>query len=235
MVVVWYAYQFIRKKFPKSRTIGLYWAPVVIFYFFCGVFPILIISNYLVGINAGDAFLPLYIRVIESTRFEVVTTTLITSLYLIQLVINQKLQYHLDHLEQIVEDRTAELEATIEQLHDTNNELTTINEHLDSIVFERTKVLENKNAQLTEYAFINSHLLRAPVARVLGLANILKLESTKLDSKELIDRFIHACNELDSVVKIINEVLSENTDLTKDQLKELQDKIKKISTDLEQR
>lgn len=106
---------------------------------------------------------------------------------------------------------------------------------MDSIVFERTKVLENKNAQLTEYAFINSHLLRAPVARVLGLANILKLESTKLDSKELIDRFIHACNELDSVVKIINEVLSENTDLTRDQLKELQDKIKKISTDLEQR
>ena len=74
---------------------------------------------------------------------------------------------------------------------------------------ENLRVLEIRNEQLSEYAFINSHLLRAPLARLLGLANLLKLQTKEVPEAEFVDRFHDACKELDQVVRSISEILAE--------------------------
>jgi light-regulated signal transduction histidine kinase (bacteriophytochrome) len=58
-------------------------------------------------------------------------------------------------------------------------------------VRERTHELEVQNEKLTEYDFINSHLLRAPLARILGLADLLCLENTSVSDRELIESLNH--------------------------------------------
>ncbi|CAN0501109.1 unnamed protein product, partial [Phaeothamnion confervicola] len=55
-------------------------------------------------------------------------------------------------------------------------EIERINQNLETIVKDRTAELEKKNTALEEAAFINVHKLRAPVASILGLANLLKKE-----------------------------------------------------------
>ncbi|PWG81962.1 response regulator [Pararcticibacter amylolyticus] len=64
--------------------------------------------------------------------------------------------------------------------------------------------IEEQNKRLREIAFIQSHIVRAPLARLMGIANILK--DTKMPSSESntwILHFINCANELDSVIRDI--------------------------------
>ena len=71
--------------------------------------------------------------------------------------------------------------ARNEEIISKGEEIRVINENLEKIVLERTKELEKKNKALEEYAFINAHKLRRPVASILGLVNLLN--KTSLDGK----------------------------------------------------
>jgi len=53
-------------------------------------------------------------------------------------------------------------------------EIKGINENLETVIKDRTYELEIKNKALEEYAFINAHKLRAPLARILGLVHLMK-------------------------------------------------------------
>ena len=74
------------------------------------------------------------------------------------------------------------------------------------------KILEQRNQQLSNYAYINSHFLRAPLARLLGLANLLRLRTDENPCPEMVDRFQGACKELDEVVRSISETLYDTSD-----------------------
>jgi GAF domain-containing protein len=58
--------------------------------------------------------------------------------------------------------RTVQRREYEKQLKTQTNEIARMNELLEQRVIERTRQLENRNLQLTEYVFINSHLLRSP-------------------------------------------------------------------------
>ena len=66
---------------------------------------------------------------------------------------------------------------------------------------------------LEEYAFINAHKLRAPVARLLGLMQIINISK---DTTE-IDFYLQLCNQeikdLDRIVWAIKEAIEEKTPL----------------------
>lgn len=96
-----------------------------------------------------------------------------------------------------------------------SKEISRMNEMLEQRVKERTEELENRNGQLTEYAFINSHLLRSPVAKILGLINLMEVDKTT-DPRELVGLLKKSCDDLDAIVKKITITLDGGEDLNRD-------------------
>ncbi|NOS92289.1 MAG: GAF domain-containing protein [Cyclobacteriaceae bacterium] len=97
------------------------------------------------------------------------------------------------------------------RIREQKKEITRINQSLEQRIKERTHELENQNQQLAEYAFINSHLLRAPLCRMLGLIHLIEVSDLKLKEMELVDHLKKSGDELDDVVKRINKAI-ENGD-----------------------
>ena len=75
------------------------------------------------------------------------------------------------------------------------------------MIVEHTKGIEVKNKELSEYAYINAHLLRAPLSRILGLAALMESEPHTYNPQD-ISRIKVLANEMDGVVRKINEVLN---------------------------
>lgn len=106
------------------------------------------------------------------------------------------------------------LEKNNKELIESQTELTAKNESLE----ETLEKLRVNNEKLAEYAYINSHLLRAPLARLLGISNLVSTE-IKLDRhKEIMDSFKASAEELDQVVSKINTVLEEQSELTRNDI-----------------
>ncbi len=93
-------------------------------------------------------------------------------------------------------------------LEEKNKEISLINQNLESKVKIRTSELEKKNKQLTEYAFINSHILRAPVARISGIYNLFKMEYT--GDEKILEHMRNSVIELEDITTRINNALEEN-------------------------
>ncbi|MBD3750788.1 MAG: PAS domain S-box protein [Sphingobacteriales bacterium] len=69
---------------------------------------------------------------------------------------------------------------------------------------EHTKAIEFRNKQLQEIAYTQSHIVRAPLARILGIINLMKeLNVTPPDSEELMHYLFLSATELDEVIKSI--------------------------------
>jgi len=94
-----------------------------------------------------------------------------------------------------------------EELQKQREEIKAINENLESMIVEHTKGIEIKNKELSEYAYINAHLLRAPLSRIMGLATLMESDPNTYNPQE-IHRIKALANEMDSVVRKINEVLN---------------------------
>jgi signal transduction histidine kinase len=88
-----------------------------------------------------------------------------------------------------------------------NEALTLKNEGLEIEIKKRTAELVEYNQQLEQFAFMSSHNLRAPIARILGLSNVLEI--TKDEHDEIIIRksLIVSARELDRVVKDLTTIL----------------------------
>jgi len=96
-------------------------------------------------------------------------------------------------------------------MQEKNEEITQINENLEAIVQERTKELKQKNRQLTEYAFINAHILRAPIARVNGLFNIFKMENgSNTKDPDIMNYMQGSIDELNDITSKINRAIEDN-------------------------
>ena len=95
-----------------------------------------------------------------------------------------------------------------------------LNQSLEERVRVRTKELEQQNQQLAEYAYINSHLLRAPLSRLLGLINLFDYSRSTSDKEaELIDHLRKSGAELDEVVRKINEAIVDGGNLSREAFK----------------
>lgn len=86
------------------------------------------------------------------------------------------------------------------------------NNLLEDKVNERTKellqnneLIKQQNEQLKDIAWIQSHVVRAPLARLMGLVELLQLNETSEDlGKEQIVEFIaQSANELDGIIRDI--------------------------------
>ncbi len=108
---------------------------------------------------------------------------------------------------QLKQDKVHEQARRLQSLNDS---LIQLNESLESKVLARTSELEGKNVELEmknkileEYAFINAHKLRSPVATVLGL--IMLFENEEVNEAERGE----IVNKIKDNVILLNEVTKE--------------------------
>ena len=68
-------------------------------------------------------------------------------------------------------------------------------------LLEQINAVEEQNAKLREIAWIQSHIVRAPLARMMGLMDLFKNGE---DEKEtIVDFLIESAHELDAIIQDI--------------------------------
>jgi len=99
------------------------------------------------------------------------------------------------------------LKASNEEIQAQAGVIKIINDNLEVLVKERTIELEKKNKALEEYAFINAHKLRAPVASILGLVNLISKQPLSPESRDIAERLQDSTQKLDAVVSSITKAI----------------------------
>jgi signal transduction histidine kinase len=104
---------------------------------------------------------------------------------------------------------------TYKQNKRRNKFLADYNTNLETQVTERTKELVNSNLelikqnnQLEQFGYITAHNLRAPVARILGLVNIININAyNPVEDKYILDKLQLTTKELDEIIHDMNAIL----------------------------
>ncbi|MFC6996046.1 two-component regulator propeller domain-containing protein [Rufibacter roseus] len=79
---------------------------------------------------------------------------------------------------------------------------------------EYLKAIEMQNARLREITWIQSHVVRAPLARILGLINLLQDNTSQVDQQTLFSYIKSSSVELDTIIK---DIVSKAESVDKDQ------------------
>jgi hypothetical protein len=85
------------------------------------------------------------------------------------------------------------------------NNLDRINHHLEEIIGERTKDLQDKNKKLSEYSSYLSHQIRGPIATLRGLMNLER--EGLIDKQECIDMMDKCVSEIDEKIIVMSHIL----------------------------
>ncbi len=124
---------------------------------------------------------------------------------------NEALKIHQEKLS-LQNTRLQEAQLTIRQ---QSEKIHSLNDDLKIEVDNRTRELQQTNQQLIEqnnqleqFAFIAAHNLRAPLARVLGLANLIQMSKSEEDQQTALEKLISSAIDLDQVVKDLNAILN---------------------------
>lgn len=113
-------------------------------------------------------------------------------------------------------DAIAEQKKKLEEVNGIigrqRDEIQRQNEKLEEEVRKRTAELIQYIRQLEQYSFVTAHNLRAPVARIIGLCQLVKMEqSSGADTGGIIEKLIVASQELDLVFRELNAILDIRT------------------------
>lgn len=103
-----------------------------------------------------------------------------------------------------------ELATAMEELRQSNDNLSYLNNHLEQLVDDRTAVLKLQNEKLAQHAFTVAHVLRAPLARILGLTYLF-LRTTQLPAhdRDMLTMLDDAAKELDTVTREMQNTLAQ--------------------------
>jgi signal transduction histidine kinase len=107
---------------------------------------------------------------------------------------------------QELHEKSNEIEAQNEELIQSQESLSQLNNRLEVMVEARTKEVQLQNEQLIKYAYSNAHHVRGPVARLLGLIQLSKMEAN-LDYPFIFEKIEEQTNEIDVVIRQINKEL----------------------------
>src|SRR5690606_33372896 len=107
-----------------------------------------------------------------------------------------------------IADQNQRLAEVNEIIGKQRDEIQHQNEKLEEEVRKRTAELILYIRQLEQYSFVTAHNLRAPVARIIGLCQLVKMEKVHGgDTEGIIEKLIVASQELDLVFRELNAIL----------------------------
>jgi signal transduction histidine kinase len=107
-------------------------------------------------------------------------------------------------------EKQEEILAQNEEMRQYQDEIKNLNNSLEQAVFDKTKELTYRNQQLTEYAFFNAHKLRSPIATILGLYELLKLNPSHEEREFIITQIGIYIVRLDELVRKSQQLLDES-------------------------
>lgn len=104
-----------------------------------------------------------------------------------------------------MKEQKEELLCLIEQLSKTNKKL-------ENKAKVKTILLERQNEKIMQYAFITAHKLRAPLASILGLVNVIEMEMAEKEKvDDLLLTYLKSASEnLDKIVHEVQNALDES-------------------------
>jgi signal transduction histidine kinase len=104
---------------------------------------------------------------------------------------------------------TEKLMEQTQQLSQQQVELNLLRNNLESIISGKISEAQSQAEILKEYSFVNSHHVRAPLARVLGLIDLIELENRRNKSSSNVLRKIKRdAEEIDVILRKINTIIS---------------------------
>ncbi len=123
-------------------------------------------------------------------------------------------------LNEEIRSQQEEVTAQRDMVYEKNQEIEKINlkiiemnKNLEQLVAQRTSALEKQNKKLSEYAFMNAHKLRAPLARVMGLVNLLLSNSSPEEQPVILLHLKKSSDDLDAEVRKISTTIQEGMDI----------------------
>lgn len=220
LCAIWYGYKYLNKINAPYIIKAISWSFLSVVYFAVFLLPLLSLYEILY-LNNTTPFFEHLGALIYVSKVEIIVTLLITTSFLIALESRRKLSESNENLEAVVHQRTLELiEANVtlvnlnEELASSNEEIQLLNENLENLVKERTWTINEQLSQLTKYAHMNAHDLRAPLATLLGIKNLISLEPDKKKKIELVDELSKSAEDLDTIVKKMNRLLEKEVTYT---------------------
>lgn len=114
-----------------------------------------------------------------------------------------------ERYEQRLKSANLELVLAHEEIKAKNEEYEAINQNLETIVEERTKIIESKNRQIIDYANINAHKVRGPLARIMGLINISHYSKDQADLMNIFEKLRPPTQELNKIISEMNHALQQ--------------------------
>lgn len=140
------------------------------------------------------------------------TINAIPAIFIISLIgtafIAHSLKYNFDMERKAIQEQNHELAEKNKIISEQNEEINQINHTLDQKVQERTRLLEEQNRQLIQYAFYNAHKVRGPLCRILGLVQLAK-HQYETDTDFIISKIEESAKELELMTKAINDILQD--------------------------
>ena len=100
-------------------------------------------------------------------------------------------------------------EAQNEQLESKRYILSQLLDKKDNDLTDITEELARYNQELMQYSYTISHNLRGPVASMLGLLELQKLNTGDLDTRELLDHMEKSVQNLDHIIRDLNRIVDE--------------------------
>lgn len=202
-VALWAAlvmYKKIKQFNFNHYVLALTWIFVTIIYYYIFLIPTLVIVNEMMGMNTEVGMIKSYRAITSTFRFELTSSALVSSIFLVQLEIRRSLEDHKKNLVVMVNKKT-------KALADANDELKNMNDKLDIMVQERTQQVKDQYEQMLKYAYLNSHEVRAPLSRMQGLMSIIIQEQDIQSKMDLIEKLKVSSEELDAIIIEMNQIL----------------------------
>lgn len=122
-------------------------------------------------------------------------------------------------------EKNNDKETQNEELKSIQEELLAINEELERKVELRSKELKLKQRKIVHYGFMNSHVLRAPIARIKGLMSIIEVLVEKNEKKQILTLIKESVDDLNTSSQSINEIVNEENEIY---LKEMEEKVQQL-------
>jgi hypothetical protein len=104
-----------------------------------------------------------------------------------------------------------ELKKTNDELHDQKIQLDAQNKNLEAIVYKRTREIQQKSKVIHDIAQTTAHSVRGPIARILGLVEISKINNPKvIEETECITMIETETKSLDIIVRNTTKILEDH-------------------------
>lgn len=109
----------------------------------------------------------------------------------------------------LLKETSEELLLKSEEITQQAEEIKVLNQVLENNLDNATQDILHKNQKLAEYAFINSHETRAPIARILGLIAVLDTNHVDAETSFILENIHKSVSELDEITTKMNNILNE--------------------------